>query len=112
MIRTRVNVLVMALLLVGLAGCGKSTEEAILGEWGESGGTEVVKFFEDGTISIEESNEDMVGNYTFVDEDTIRVELGGLGALAGPMVIGVTIDGDSLVLTMPDDRAETYTRKK
>ena len=109
--RIHANMLGLALLLVVLAGCGKSTEEAILGEWVESGGTETVRFDEDGTITIAESNEDMDGTYAFVDKDTIRVELGGLGALAGPIVIGVAVDGDSLVLTMPDDRAETYNRR-
>ena len=87
------NTCAMGLLLITLAACGKSPKDAIVGTWYEAGGDESMQFYKDGTITIEDSGKSIAGNYTFLDDDTIRVELGGIGALAGPLVIGVAIDG-------------------
>jgi len=59
-----------------LNACIQKKEAAINGKWQEVGGTETVEFFKDGTVTFVESGMTMSGNYKFVDDERIRIELG------------------------------------
>lgn len=45
-------VLVFSFSLAGLAACGKSPEDKIVGTWYEIGESETMEFFKDGTVRI------------------------------------------------------------
>lgn len=84
------------------------SEELIIGKWGEIGGTEIMEFFRGGTVSVVSGGMSMGGNYQFLNDDRIRFEFGGLGALAGPMVYRVSITKNQLYLTDPKGDVSRY----
>lgn len=104
------NWIVVVLTLSLLVSC--SSESAIVGKWSEIGGTETIEFFKDGTVSVVDNGITMGGSYKFVEKDRIKLELSGLGALAGPIVAKVSIKGDELTFTMPDGEVSKYKRAK
>ena len=103
-------VLLSALVILLCAGCTKSPEKRIIGEWQESGESESIQFVDDGTIIIRNGAEAVVGQYVLLDEGKIQVELGGRGAAAGTLIIGFRFEGDELELTGPGGKAADYTR--
>lgn len=107
-----VRFLAFAFILSSLVSCSSKQEDAIVGKWSEISGTEKMELFKDGTITVADKGMNMGGKYTFVDKDRIRVELGGLGALAGPFVATVSISGDELTWTMPEGKVSKYRREK
>jgi hypothetical protein len=94
-------------LLVSCSG-GSS----IVGMWQEFGGDETLDFFKDGTISAASASKEMAlgGKYSFVEVDRMKVELGGVGALAGPMIMTVAISGGELSLTNPTGKVSRYKK--
>jgi hypothetical protein len=102
----------IACMLSFLVSCSSKPENAIIGKWSVIDGTEKMEFFKDGTITVADKGMNMGGKYTFVEKDRIKVELGGLGALAGPFVATVSISGDELTWTMPDGKLSKYRREK
>lgn len=104
------RILLTVLLMVVLAGCGKNPKESIVGKWKESDGTETIEFFKDGTVVLIKDGMSIAGNYTFLDDNRIKMELGGLGALIGPVVSEISFPGSELVMTMSDGKIETYRK--
>ncbi|MDI6632362.1 MAG: hypothetical protein AB1507_05000 [Bacillota bacterium] len=103
---------VITFILALLVSCSSNLEKAIIGKWSEIDGTEKIEFFDDGTLTVADEEMNMGGSYKFVEKDRIRVELGGLGALAGPFVAKVSVSGNELTLTMPDGEVGRYRRVK
>ena len=106
------RLLAIAVILSSLVSCSSKPEDAIVGKWSEIDGTEKMELFKDGTITMADKGRNMGGKYTFVDKDRIKLELGGLGALAGPFVATVAIAGDESTWTMPDGEVSKYRREK
>jgi hypothetical protein len=106
------NWLAVVLTLSILVSCSSKPENAIVGKWSEIGGTETMEFFKDGTVSVVDKGMTMEGSYKFVEKDSIKLELGGLGALVGPIVAKVSIKGDELIFTLPDGDVLKYKRAK
>ncbi|MBP7274822.1 MAG: hypothetical protein KBA51_01305 [Kiritimatiellae bacterium] len=106
-----VSFLAVAVILCTSVSCSSKQEDAIAGKWSKIGDTEKMEFFKDGTITIATKSENLVGKYSFIDKDRIRVELGGVRALGGPFVASVSFSGDELTWTMPDGTAYIYTRE-
>lgn len=105
------QVIVGVVCMVALASsCSSKPENEILGKWKEIRGTETMEFFKDGTISVVNRGMSMGGSYKFVDKDRIKLELGGLGALAGPIVAKVSFSSGELTFTMPDGRISKYSK--
>ncbi|MEW6573252.1 MAG: hypothetical protein AB1374_06425 [Bacillota bacterium] len=102
--------LIITFILALLVSCSPNPEKAIIGKWSEIDGTETIEFFKDGTLTVADEGMDMGGSYEFVEKNRIRVELGGLGALAGPFVATVSISGNELTWTMPDGEVSKYRR--
>jgi hypothetical protein len=102
--------LIVAFILTLLVSCAPKPEKAIIGKWSEIDGTEIIEFFKDGTLTVADEGMDMGGSYKFVEKNRVRVELGGLGALAGPFVATVSISGNELTWTMPDGEVSRYKR--
>lgn len=104
------NCFVAILILFLFVSC--SLENAIIGKWSEIGGTETLEFFKDGTVVVVEFGMSMVGSYKFIDKDQIKLELGGLGVLVGPMVAKISIKGDEMTLNVPTVGLTKYKRVK
>jgi hypothetical protein len=85
------------LTVVTLAGCG-SPKSQIIGKWKEQTSGAEVEFFKDGTVILKVLLTN-IGKYSFVDNDTIRLELSGLLSLAGAQMYDVKIADNVLTLT-------------
>lgn len=109
-----INLLIILLIssAVMLNGCIQKPEAVIIGKWDEIDGTETIEFFKDGTVTIVDKGISLSGNYKFIDDDHIRIDLGGIGALAGPMISKVSISKDELSLTTSDGDIYKYQRVK
>lgn len=107
------GLLTVTLILPFLSSCFSSTESAVVGHWQEVGaGTDTMELFKDGTITVNSLGMNMAGQYSFVEKDRIKVELGGLGALAGPIVMTVSFSSDQMTWTTQDGSTTSYTRIK
>lgn len=104
--------LALVLLVVFVVSCSAKPEDTIVGKWSEVEGTETLEFFKDGTISLVSRGMPMGGSYKFVDTDRMKWELGGMGALTGPIIVTVSISGNVLTLTMPNGNVGKYKRTK
>jgi hypothetical protein len=118
-----VGFLAFAFILSSLVSCSSKLEDAIVGKWRRIGGMgpEKMELFKDGTLmqyhrrSISTNGEYLIvsGKYTFIDKDTIRVELGGeVGALAGPFEAIVSISGDEMTWQIIKGGYSRYRREK
>jgi type IV pilus assembly protein PilA len=100
----------LALLLV-VSACKGSPESELVGNWYEIGGEEHIQFFQDGTIVISgEGN--YSGDYSILDEKTMRIDLGGLGALTGPLIAEYEIAGEILSLRSSGGDTDRYTKNE
>lgn len=112
--------LTLVVLLTGFAlvSCGgaaaTSPEEAILGEWIREAQLDVDepvvwRFLEDGTLSVREGNVSSIGEYSWAGDSTIRISV---PPPLGPIedVLDVSIAGDKMTLTDPQNRADVLVR--
>jgi thioredoxin-related protein len=85
-------------------------QDAIIGKWIEEDGS-TTEFLKEGTIILSEKEIPMAGNYRFIDDTRIRIEIGGLGALAGPMIFEiVSVSNNELVIKDPKGKVTKLTR--
>lgn len=82
----------------------------IVGKWQEVQGTETLEFFKDGTVTAVDMGVPLSGKYKMADRNRITIELGGLGALAGPQVYQVQVSDNELVLTDAQGVTTKYRR--
>ncbi len=93
-------------------------EKNVIGKWMNSKETESLEFFDDGAIAIIDKrgvNPKLKGNYRFLDEGRLRVDIkGGIYAkLIPPMHFKISISENEIILTdEPDGAATTYNRIK
>ncbi len=87
-----------------------SDKSSIVGKWQGTGGDETLEFFKDGTVSAVSKGMPLGGNYSFVESDRIKMEFGGIGALAGPMIMTISFSGGDLSLTDPTGKSSRYKR--
>lgn len=99
---------VILLSLLHLTAC--SGQKNIVGKWQDVQGTESMEFFKDGTVTAKAGGMSLGGKYSFVDDERIKIELGGMGALAGPTIAKVAISGNELTLTDENDKPTKYRR--
>jgi len=94
--------------LIGLAAaCSQVPSKMILGAWQEQGGKELLEFFKDGTVSV---NGAIVGDYSFLDEKRIKLNLTSWGALAGPQMFTADVNKAALALTDSRGKTSVYSR--
>lgn len=100
---------VLVILALGDQYAWASPRQAIIGQWQEVGGTEVLEFFKDGTVVVTDKGMSLGGRYQFLDADRIKLELMFLGT---PMVFVATIQivGDILTLFKSDGTVSQYRR--
>ena len=90
--------LLAVLMLMFAATACRSPQSSIVGKWEADDGIETWEFFKDGTVSVSGGWFPVAGNYKFIDRNHMRIDFGGLGALAGPQVFEVDISGNRLIL--------------
>lgn len=57
-----------------------------------------MEFLKDGTVTVQSKDIGLVtGNYTFLEDGRLKVELDGLYALAGAMIMEWSIQDDQLI---------------
>ncbi|MET0081281.1 MAG: hypothetical protein ABW119_22730 [Candidatus Thiodiazotropha lotti] len=105
-----------------LSGCSNKPAELLLGQWvvpippkSRSGIHRGFEFFKDGTLSVLTATGAIGGSYGFIDEDTIKMELGGILSLAGTQVFDLTFeDHNTLVMRPPSSNNVAFkmVRKK
>lgn len=107
----------LCLIFVGgwLAACSEKPEEKIIGRWHAADTAEgnVLEFFQGGTVSFLEGITGIAinGDYEFLNDDTIKIELGGILAIAGASIYKVSFSDDQLLLkTQNSDDVLTYER--
>jgi hypothetical protein len=93
--------------LLSLISCS-NTEKAILGKW--ESGAESMEFFKDGTVSVVSGGMSLGGTYKFVDDERVKIDLSGFGALAGPLVLKVKVSRNNLTVTNSKGNVSTYQR--
>ncbi len=85
--------------LVLLASCSDS--KSIVGSWTDDAGSSF-NFYEDGTLTINSGLLSTSGTYTFIDSDTMKVQLDGLLGIGGATVYDVEISKGELKLSTAD----------
>ncbi len=107
----------LVLVLVGgwLAGCSESPQDQIVGRWqdAENANGSILEFFKGGTVSFQESITGIAinGDYEFLDDETMKIELGGILAIAGASLYKVSFDNGRLLLTAQNsDGVLAYNR--
>jgi hypothetical protein len=97
--------LITIVLALALSACS-SPKRAIVGQWEQSGGGETIEFFKDGTVVSTSFGVRSTGDYAWVDDSHIRINMTGLFGLGGSQVFLVNISSDTLELAMS---GVTYT---
>lgn len=89
------------LMILFLAGCGASTQEAIIGLWEVGGQTTTIEFNTNGTIIIVETKDDSSyrGTYVFTDDTTIELTMEDNIFGTPTLVSDVDIRGNQMALT-------------
>ena len=99
--------LVLILLLIACGGASKD----IVGEWRTTNPEIIFEFFPDGTVTWEQAGRNFTGQYKFIDNNNIRLDMmGDLGPQA-VVLKDVSISGDSLNLTL-DGKQHEFKRAK
>lgn len=121
-VNSKFNVLAVCMIIffflsaISVAWGEKDIKKDIIGKWErydpKHKGKEIMEFFRDGTISLfhESFGFPGTGDYRFIDNNHIKVNLGGLWTLVGPIICKVSISRNELVLTMPDGEVVKYHR--
>jgi hypothetical protein len=78
--------------------CSQGPKKMILGKWKSASG-EAIEFFPDGTVSASGNFANYAGTFSFPDNKHIKLELGGLIAIAGPLVANYSLSSNELRLT-------------
>lgn len=100
--------LISLIAAVVLAAC-VSPGDALIGEWQSSTTGVVFEFFKDGTVTWDQANRSFTGQYKFLDDHNLRLDmLGDLGPQA-VVLKDVNIAGDTLTVIFEGKTIE-FTR--
>jgi len=100
------------LVMIFIISRSSAPEKTILGKWKEIDKTEVIQFYKDGTVNVIDKGISLGGSFKCIDHQHIKMELGSLGVLAGPMVYTVSVSKDELTLTDSRGKVSRYRRLK
>ena len=97
-------------LSIMICGCVDS-KASLIGKWERVDADTTMQFFKDGTLTLVGEDIAVAGDYTFVDDDHIRMDFGGvLGEIEGPLVYTVAVSKDTFILTGPKGESHEYRR--
>jgi hypothetical protein len=113
----RIKWIICAVVVLFLTACGGSNN-AIVGEWKSKDAGIVFEFFQDGTVTWEQGGRTFTGQYKYIDNENVRLDIvGDLGARAIVLKdvsirnnqLSVTLDGQSLVFDAAGKSTEAGT---
>ncbi len=91
-------ILVTAFVLLSLSGCGGG--DNIVGKWqSDTSENETLEFFRDGTMTLTSYGVAVTRNYSFPDNDHVKVEMNGLLGVLGSSVYEYLVKGNTLTLS-------------
>lgn len=88
-----------------MVACSNNLESDIVGRWQEVDDSEVIEFYKDGTVTIEGANGNFTGDYRFVDDTHIRLDVPTLFGTTA-LVAEVNMSGDNLTLSYNGQKSE------
>jgi len=99
--------LCIIILTTFVVGCSNDPTNEIVGRWYDvdDGGKSVMELFEDGSVQMSGEME-MSGSYTFPDDNHIRLDMEGIGALMGPMIFEYSLASGELIFK--DTKGKVY----
>jgi hypothetical protein len=110
MTHSKILISLWLVLMLLLTACGGASKD-IVGEWRTTNPEIIFEFFPDGTVTWEQAMRSFTGQYKFIDNNNIRLDMiGDLGQQA-VVLKDVSISGDSLNLTL-DGRQHEFKRTK
>lgn len=85
-----------------LVACSESPQEQIVGKWRVADTTDgnVLEFYKDGTVTMEEAitGVSVNGEYSFLNDEKLKIELGGILAITGAAIYTVSFANDRMTL--------------
>ena len=100
----------LILVLAVATSCAREAKPPFLGMWEEDGGSEVTKFLPDGMVTVRGFDGNYNGKWKLLDDGRLRLKLGGLGRLVGPMIFEWKVEDLKLVMTDADGTTSTYSK--
>ena len=92
----QISVVVLATLIAG--ACSFKSQNPIVGKWKDAErGQVVIEFTKDGSLSFSGNGRSVSGNYKFIDEGRVQLDLAGEPS----KILAVKITGDELSFTDP-----------
>ena len=92
----------LGLLVIVLGACLEPPQEKIVGKWriADTEDGNVLEFYKDGTVTFEEAitGVSVNGDYSFLNDEKIKVELGGILAITGAAIYVVSFADDQMTL--------------
>lgn len=92
----------MVFLGLWLVACSESPQEQIVGKWRVADTTDgnVLEFYKDGTVTMEEAitGVSVNGEYSFLNDEKLKIELGGILAITGAAIYQVSFTDDRMTL--------------
>lgn len=106
-----IAVSIIALVSLVFLGTACKSAPKIVGTWeGENGSS--LEFFKDGTFVAKGGLLPISGDYSVLDNQQLRMDMGGLWGIAGPQVLGYRVSGKTLTLTDSLGNSVEMTRTK
>lgn len=109
----------LAIIVFLFLGCGNAIEDRILGSWGELEGNDIITFYADGTLYIQDGQNSVTGEYHFIDKTHVKFKFKGIaGAIIGfreaitgePLIFEVRVNSERLALVSPDGTVAEFER--
>lgn len=107
-LKNTITTLIIFIFLVDFTAC--MSKKTVVGKWKGSGTDETVEFFKDGTIASQSQGRILNGKYNIIDENHLKMELGGMGTLAGPIIVQYKFSGNELILTLQNNQTTNLQR--
>jgi uncharacterized protein (DUF2147 family) len=94
-----------------LVACAPQTAAAIKGKWSSDSGNGTVEYADNNVFRVVTPNgESFEGTYTFTDANTVQVAVPP--EWGGTYSFDVSVSGDTLTVSVPDQGSTTFTRVK
>jgi hypothetical protein len=102
-----VRITLALFFVLALASCALEPTWSIDARWQQVDGNETIEFYKNGTFNMVKGTSSLIANYKFVDTEHIQVDLGSLGT----MIMKVSVERNTLILTNPNGLETKYRRK-
>lgn len=101
--------IVFLLFILSSVSEASNLQSRIIGKWVEVDGDEKIEFLKDGTVIIVSKGFSGVGDYRFIDENRLRMNISGFWGIAGAQVFEISIDKEGhLIIKEPDGKVSEY----